>query len=278
MNRLTIGMLVGSFAMFSWMARGALQVIPADEPARVFAGGARRLSVVWQNTGDSTVASGLRIRLLQTSSATAVTLGEWPWKPLQVLPGQTVLDYATLDVPAVQAETRFLVQWLENTNRILGTTELMVYPTNLLSELKALAGQDLPVGVFDPANVLKPLLKAVGVEFENLEDSGIADFRGKLAILGPFASRDQAPGDLPERVEKLARTGAGVVWLQPPPAPRGKLQPSFRTLSLGNGAVVVVQSQLTANLASDPQAQLNLVHFCRLAREPEPPQLPNPRP
>ena len=53
------------------------------------------------------------------------------------------------------------------------------------------------------------------------------------------------------------------------------LQPSFRTVPIGDGAVVVVQPQLVANLTENPQAQLNLLHFCRLAREPEPPRLPN---
>jgi hypothetical protein len=132
-----------------------------------------------------------------------------------------------------------------------------------------------PVGVFDPANVLKPLLKAVCVECEDLEDSGIADFRGKLAIVGPFTSREQMPSDLKDRIERLARKGAGVIWLQPSPSPRDQLQPSFRTVPFGPTAVVVVQSSLVAGLADSPQAQLNLIRFCELSRNPEPPELPD---
>lgn len=309
LSGLILCMLVGAIA---GTARGELQVVPASEPTRIFAGAARSFPVVWQNTGDTTVTTEVRMRLLQASSATTTTLGEWTWKKLQILPGQTITERATLDFPEVKAETRFLVKWLEGTNRAnlppheprgsgresapsnppasesrltsaatignFGITEVLVYPTNLLAELKSLAGEDQPVGVFDPANTLKPMLKAAGVESEDLQDSGVADFRGKLALLGPFNSREQMPGDLGERIEKLARKGAGVVWLQPPPAPRAKLQPSFRTVPVGEGAVLVVQPSLVTNLADNPQAQLNLLHCCHLALKPEPPRLPNPNP
>ncbi len=214
------------------------------------------------------------MRLMQLTSATATTLAEQPWKTLQVLPGQTVIESATLDFPDVRAETHFLIQWIDTTNHAFGATEVRVYPTNLLAELKTLAGERLPVGVFDPANLLKPLLNALKMDCEDLQESGVARFTGKLAIAGPFDTREQMPGDLRERIEKLARKGAGVVWLQPPPESRDKLQPSFRIVPVGAGAVVVVQAQLIGNLADSPQAQLNLIQLCRLARQPEPPSLP----
>jgi hypothetical protein len=267
--------LLGLLGALAGTARGDLLVVSTGEPPRVFASTGQTFNVVWQNTGETAVSFNVRMRLLQTTSATVTTISERPWKKLDVLPGQTITECATLDLPEVKAETRFLIKWIEDTNRIFGTTELLVYPTNLLAELKPLAGADQPVGVFDPGNVVKPLLQTVGVAFEDLEDSSIAEFRGKLALIGPCVSRDLLTGDFAERIEKLARKGAGVVWLQPPPAPRDKLQPSFRTVPIGAGAVVVVQPHLVAGLADDPQAQLNLVHFCRLAREPEPPRLPN---
>ena len=306
MNPFTKTCLLLLLGAFTGTARGDLAVVRDGEPTRVFAGAARQIAVVWQHTGDAAVTADVRMRLIQTSSATAVTIGEWPWKKLQVLPGQTVLEKASLDFPEVKAETRFVIKWLDGSSGtgvppvrssngtekdpahgaspeqirkmpvpLLGTTEVLVYPTNLLAELKTLAGEEQLLGVFDPDNVLKPLLKAVGIEFADLEDTGIADFRGKLAIIGPFATREQMPGDLTERIEKLARKGAGAVWLQPPPRPREKLQPSFRTVTIGEGTVIVAQPQLIANLADNPPAQLNLLHFCRLARVPEPSRLPN---
>lgn len=266
--------MVGLLGAFAGPARGELQVVPTSEPLRVFAGTMRPLTVVWQNPGDVANSAEVRMRLLQTTSATTTTLGEWPWKKLQVLSGQTITERATLDFPVVKAETRFLIKWLEDSNRVFGTTEVLVYPTNLLAELKSLAGAGQAVGVFDPGNVLKPLLKFTGVKFEDLEASGISTFCGTLAIIGPFASRQQMAGDLTERIEKLARKGAGVVWLYPSPGPRDKLQASIQTVLIGAGAVVIGQAQLVADLANRPQAQLNLIHFCRLARDPQPPQLP----
>lgn len=267
--------MAGLIGLFGGSALGELQVVPAGEPLRVFAGALRPLAVMWRNPGDVPISADVRIRLLQTTSATTTTFGEWPWKKLQVLPGQTITEVATLDFPAVQAETRFLIKWLEDGHRVLGTTEVLVYPTNILAELKSLAGVRQAVGVFDPGNVLKSLLKFAGVEFEDLEACGISTFCGPLAIIGPFASRQPMAGDLAERIEKLARKGAGVVWLYPPPGPHDKLQPSIQTVLLGAGAVVIGQAQLVVDLANRPQAQLNLIDFCRRARDPQPPRLPN---
>ena len=113
MKTLATLILLGLLGTFAGTVRGELQVVPASEPARVFAGAARTFPVVWQNTGDAAVTAEVRMRLLQTSSATTTTLGEWPWKKLQVLPGQTVTERAALDFPAVKAETRFVIKWLE---------------------------------------------------------------------------------------------------------------------------------------------------------------------
>ena len=151
--------------------------MPGKETPRVFAGAARNVPLVWHNDGDKIWTGEISARIFQTSSATAVQLGEVPWKKLSVLPGQTVLESAPLDFPAVKAETKFLVQWIENTNHVLGKTEVLVYPTNLLAELKPLAG-DEPPGVFDPQNQLKPLLKRLKLEFSDLENSGLEYFSG----------------------------------------------------------------------------------------------------
>jgi hypothetical protein len=39
-------------------------------------------------------------------------------------------------------------------------------------------------------------------------------------------------------------------------------------------AVVVVQPELVDDLAENPQSQLNLIYFCHLALNPQPPVLP----
>jgi hypothetical protein len=254
-------------------ALAQLQVLPDKEPQRVFAGDGRRIAVLFHNAGGSLVTANLRTRLYQTSSATAVLLNEAPWKKLEVLPGQTVIESTPLTFPAVKAETRFAVQWVEGTNKLAGTTEVLVYPPDLLKDLKPLVGEE-PLGVFDPHNQLKSLLKAAAVEFQDLEDTGLENYHRKLAIIGPFQSKAQMPVEAGDKIKKMATSGVAVVWMQPPPEKRQELKPSFYTVPEGKGSVVVVQADLIANLPENPQAQLSLIHFARLAVHPEPPRLP----
>ena len=254
-------------------AHAQLQALPDKKPQRIFAGDGRRIAVLFHNPGGSQITADLRTRLYQTTSGTAVLLSEAAWKKLEVLPGQTVLETATLTFPAIKAETRFAIQWVEGTNKLAGTTEVLVYPPDLLKDLKPLAGEE-PLGVFDPQNQLKPLLKAATVEHQDLEDTGLEDYHGKLAIVGPFQSKSQFPEELGNKIKKMAAKGVAVVWMQPPPEKRQELKPSFYTVPEGKGSVVVVQADLLANLPENPQAQLSLVHFARLALHREPLHLP----
>jgi len=256
------------------LARAQLRVVPETPPQRVFAGEARKIRVLWQNPGGARAASTLRARLLQASSATVMPISEIPWRRLEVLPGQTVAESVTLDFPPVKAETRFLVQWGEGADRILGVTEVLAYPTNLVKALTPLAG-DGPLGVFDPLDQLRPLLKVAGVDFADLESANLKSFGGNLAIIGPFSAKTQMRDRLASDIKGLARKGAAVVWIQPPPGPREELVPSFYMVPEGKGTVLVVQSSLLAGLAEDPGAQLNLIALARLAAWPQPFSLPN---
>lgn len=244
----------------------------------VFAGDARKISLTWQNLSDVAVEVDVRARIYQTSSATTILLNEVLWKKLQVLPHQTVMESAQLDFPPVKAETKFLVQWVENTN-VIGKTEVLVYPTNLLAELKSLAG-DNPVGLFDPQNQLKPIFKGLQIEFTDLEDVGLDHFQGKLAIIGPFQSKSQIYESLANQIQALAKKKTAVVWIQPSAdssrrGDREKLQPSFYSVTENQIAIVIVQPELVANIAENPRAQLNLIYFCKLALTPQPLTLPN---
>jgi hypothetical protein len=116
-------------------ASSQLQLLPDKEPQRAFVGDARQIILVWHNRSDKTVNAEIRARLYQTSSTTAVPLTEEPWKNIEILPGQTVLESATVDFPAINAETRFLIQWVGTDNHVIGETGVLVYPTNLMGEL-----------------------------------------------------------------------------------------------------------------------------------------------
>ena len=259
-----------------WAAFAQLQLLPDQQPQRVFAGDARKIAVVWHNAGDNTAEAEIRARISQTSSATAIRLGEAPWKKLQVLPRQTVLESARLDFPPVKAETKFLVQWLEGSNSIIGKTEVLVYPTNLLHELKLLVDEgEKNFGVLDPKNQLKLALKSSAVKFVDLAEIRLDDFSGKLAIIGPCGPDDPEWNGLANRISKLAQKGTPVVWIQSPPKKRDKIQPSFYIVPQNRAVVVVVQPELTADLPDNPQSQLNLIYFCKLALNPLPPALPD---
>jgi hypothetical protein len=249
------------------IAYGQLELIADKEPQRVFAGEVRKVALVWHNPGGEIATADVRARLYQASSATAAPLIEKPWKKIEILPGQTVLESAALDFPAVNAETRFLVQWLADTNRVISKTEVLVYPTNLLSELKPLLGEAI-LGVLDPNNELKPLLKQNQVDFVDLSAMSLDDFQGKLVVVGPFQTRAQMRVGLARSIQKIARKGAAVVWLQPPPGPKDPLKPSFYIVPAGKGAVIVVQPDLVSRLPEKPQSQLNLLYFCKLALAP----------
>ena len=272
MKRSAIWMMF-ALACFGPVAASAqLQLVPDREPQRVFAGGTRPIDLVWHNGGDQTFTGEIRARLLQTTSATAVLLGDKSWKKLQVLPGQTILESAALDFPMVKAETKFQIRWLDDTNHVLGKTEVLVYPTNLLAELKPLAGEEA-VGVFDPQNQLKPLLKGLKLRFTDLENLGLKNFSGRLAVIGPFQSRAQMRDGLARQIKILAKKGTAIVWLQPPPEKRERLLPSFYTVMEHTNAVVVVQTGVVSNLTGNPQAQLNLIYLCKLALNPNAPDL-----
>ena len=103
----------------------------------------------------------------------------------------------------------------------------------------------------------------------------LEDFSGKLAIIGPFQSTAQLREGLAQAIQHIARKGTAVVWIQPPPNPDDGITPSFYVVPEGKGAVVVVQPNLLADFAENPQSQLNLICFCKLALHPAPPALPN---
>ena len=255
------------------VAYGQLEMIANKEAQCVFAGDARNISVTLHNSSGKNFNDEIRTRIFQASSATTVLLSEIPWKQIQVPAGETVLESAGLDFPAVKAKTKFLVQWLAATN-VLGMTPVLVYPTNLFQTLKSFLSET-NFGVFDPGKRLRPLLKAQGIKFTDLAQTGLDDFSGQLAVIGPFQSRAQVPDGLAEQIQSLAKTNVAVVWIQPPQEKPDKLLPSFYCVQKNQTAVVIVQPELVSDLGENPQSQLNLVYFCQMALNPQSPTLPD---
>jgi hypothetical protein len=269
--------LLAMACCWSCIAHAQLQLATNAAPQSVFFGAARNISITLQNPGGQDFNDEIRARIFQASSAMAVLLSENPWKQVQVPAAETVLESATLDFPAVKAKTKFLVQWLVDTN-VLGVTPVLVYPTNLLRALQSFLSET-NFGVFDPGNRLKPLLKTQGIKFADLAQTGLDDFSGQLAVIGPFPSRAQVPDGLAEQILALAKKNVAVVWIQPGEPAHGDDRPtaplpSFYCVQKSQTSVVIVQPELMEDLAENPQSQLNLVYFCKLALNPQPPVLP----
>jgi hypothetical protein len=255
--------------------KGQVQVV--SEPMSVFGGSQRELKVRVRNPTGELLEADVHTRMMETSSATAAPAGiSESSKKWRVLPGQTVIESAKVTFPSVRAATRFLVQWLDAQDGNLGVTVIAVFPTNLFSELRSLAGGK-PVGLLDPMNQLKPLLRESQIEVEDLEKRDLEFFDGALAILGPFASARQMPPNLAKSVRDRAQSGVAIVWIQPPGwLEEGRAQePGSYLVRVDPGAVFIADPGAVAGLNDNPQARLNLVRFARLALKMDPLKLPN---
>ncbi len=250
-----------------------LKITALDSAPCVFSGNRTQFSLLVSNSTSEPFHREVRLRLYQAAESTAALHRDITWKTLHVPPGQTILESVDIDIPVVKAETRFLVQFRNGTNTVLGNINIRAFGTNLLHELRTLAGNTL-IGVLDPTNAIKPALAVSGLQFHDLTSTGFNSFTGKLAIVGPFPVAKEVPRDFVSRVKALAARGTGVVWIQPPPAHTDPPSPSFFSLAEGQGQIVVVQSDLISRLEFDPQSQLNLVYLCRLAVRAQPLHLP----
>ena len=280
MKTLVAALALGCLPVLGYPQTNPLSLLPSLQAHAVFGGGPRTIPMTWLFVGAKPFSQILRLRAFLLGDSIALPAINAPWKRLEVLPGQTVMETARVNFPEVRAATPFLIQWIGDNNTVLGTTPVIVYPTNLLAELKPLTAET-PIGLLDPENTLKPLLKSAGVEYADLEETALDSPPGKLAIAGPFSDWTRMPPDLGRRLEALAKRGIGVVWLLPPPAllrpgerPREPASPTFYALPHNRAALVIAQASMTTNIAENPLAQLNLIQLSKQALNPEPPKRP----
>jgi hypothetical protein len=253
------------------LLRTALPLVAEVELAReagrqlVFSGARRGIQIILENRGASNSVMALSAQLFQTTSATAAAMGgPAHWENVEVLAGQRILATRSFDFPEVKAATRFVIRWLAETNRVLGKTEVMVFPTNLLADLRPYA-KGGAIGLFDPDDNATTLLKNVPLEVEDVMQRGIEAFNGKLAIV--WGGSESTASELKNKVEKFKCKA--VVWVVATPESGLKAEPGMYLVRRNGGTVVVLQSRLVADLRTDPQAQLNLLRAVRLAVKPE---------
>ena len=247
--------------------RAQLTWVPDDAMQLVFAGQSQRFQAVFSNATSQSVSVTIHARLSQASSATTIVLQNASINPFPIGPGQTVIESVVLTIPRVKAATRFLLQWADDRNRVLGTTDIMGYPDDLLQPLKSLAGNE-PLTVYDPQRQLMPLLKKANVEFADLADENRDGSTAKLALIMPSGPKESAPAWLADKMVAWAKAGTAVVWIEPPSANLPAIEPSAYPVRLGAGTVVVAQARTVANLAEKPLSQLNLVRLAEWATNP----------
>jgi hypothetical protein len=246
-----------SFHLFA-----GIKLLPEAPPQRVFSGRARAIQLKWTNSGPEVATAQIAMRILATSSGTAMPVSQAPWKKMQVLPEQTVLESAKIDFPDVRTETRFLVQWIDSSNQILGITPVLVSPTNLLKELGPFAGVE-GIAIYDPQNELKPLLEEVGIAVVDLSSRDLSTFTGRLGLIGPFGAGRESPQGTPRAIEKAAQGGMALVLVRN--ADSKSLTPAFYSVISGKGAVVVAKPELFEDLTHKPLSQLNLLRLAEMA-------------
>ena len=249
-----------------------IELVPDPQPQTVFSGGTADIRGVFRNASSEEYTGTLSLHLFQATSATAVLLTNAPWKELRVLPGQTVLESAKLELPAIRGDApEFIVQWVENGKRVVGKTRIQAVAKDVLQGLKQLS-PDNPIGLLDPVGDITSVIADAGIERVGLDLQSLAEFKGKLVVVsageGPSSEADDER--VASTVKTLAGGGVGVVWAQRPARPGEAMRPSFRVIQAGKGVVVAVDRALIANLRQDPRAQRNLVQLARLATNTEP--------
>jgi len=249
-----------------------LQFVPAEEVLGLMGGGIHSVSNIWRNAGSNTVDAEVTVRLLQTTYATAVPISEKYWKRLRVLPQQTILESASIEFPAVKSETHFLIEWITDTHRVLGRTQVLLYPTHLLEELKLLVEDgDHSLGVLDPRQEIKPALTQAGVPFVSLVANELDAFKGRLLIIGPYPVEDNIElKEVKDGIARLSHKRKAIVWILSAPVKRSPIPASFYLVPEGTNSVVVARQDLVSDLGNNLQSQLKLIYLCEQALRPDP--------
>lgn len=253
-----------------------LQLEPEYE-SQSFSGGRTGLvRVTWHNLQNQKTETRLRLQLFQTSFSTAAPISEQLVETVVTLAGQTVVQTNAVYFPDVRAESRFAIRWIDQRDNIVGSTEVSVFPGDLLKKLNELAGNGL-IGCYDPEQRIMPVLAESSVQLDSFESDDSNAFIGRLVVIGPFNFQRQTDFDLVATLEQLTRHGVGIVWIQPPSELADRLKPSFYIVNKNAGAIVIVQNNFVRDLANSPRAQSRLIELCRLALKPEPFSLPHNR-
>jgi hypothetical protein len=209
----------------------------------------------------SRTAIAIHFRLFQVSSGLAMPLGPTrPWKVLDILPEQTLVEMISVEFPPVEHATSGLVRWETEDGRALGSTWVWVVPQDLAGELKALAGG--PVGVVGLGGGLQSLLEGAGVEAEDLAElPDQPDVR--LILVQPCELVITQPELLARRIRSWVEGGRNTIWFK-----QESMLPGWTGLwaeaRRDHGVLVMVEAGMLDRMET-AEAQWRLVSLVRWA-------------
>jgi hypothetical protein len=224
----------------------------------------------FRNLSPQPISTEVLLQVFQASPPLAVPIPALAIrKPITLSPGQRVIESIEIDLPAVRAQTQFIVR-VRQPAGVPGHFELWAYPSNRLSELRSLLG-GRPLWLANPAPTWKEALQAAGIEAREagwLEDARLPD-PPSLALLN--APTLAASGAVPSEWTRLladavhrVKAGAAVICVESTSAAM-QTEPSYYPVPLGRGVWVVAQPFTLKNLATDPWSQERLLAMARLA-------------
>ncbi len=139
--------------------RGELEIPSEGEPQPVFADTPQEVSVVFRNATASRQVLSIAVRIFQMSSSTLMPIEKArPWKEIEILPGQTVLESAVVRLPPVKVATYFLIQWLGDDGQVLSKSRLFAVPKDIARSLSTITS-NTTTGLLDPEDRIKPMFK-----------------------------------------------------------------------------------------------------------------------
>jgi hypothetical protein len=262
-----VGSLVSLMGTLATWAQ--IEFLPATAPQAIFGGQPSTIGVTLCNRGAETAQSEFSTRLLQVSSATVMPVSQpQPWKRIQVLAGQTLVESVPVRLPEVRTKMLFRLAILAG-GKPIAHYPVVACPPDLLKQMASLGGAKR-VGIFDPEGKLRPALDHAGAPFVALEiNEDRASEECALAIFGPFASRDKVPAELAARATELAKRNVAVIALLPSGALSGVDQSGISecvtVLRGGSRGSVIVCEGGAKEFDGSAGAQLALFRMAELA-------------
>jgi hypothetical protein len=249
-------------AQVEFVPDGSTQVIFGGKPQAIAVRVHRAPSVeaVTDDIGESAVL--VCFRLFQETSGTVVPVGPAkPWKVLRVLPGQTIVETASVGFPVVTRPIGGLVRWETEQGTGLGSTRVWIVPPNAFGEVKSLVG-DLPLGVVGIPASLERLLEPAKVSVEDLTNLPLRP-EAQLILVWPGELDATQPELLARRIGSWVESGRNVVWFKTESASLVSRKPRAAARR-DRGTLVTVDAQMVEPLDT-AEAQWCLLSLLRWA-------------